>query len=135
MVFAASLSSLLVALAPLSVPQEPAATSAKDPATSSWPSYHGRFGCGYADGFATPTEWDVETGKNIAWSTAIPGLSHSSVVVYGDRLFINTAVRKGAGDAELKVGLYGDIGSVEDDAKHEFRLLCLNKSDGKVANV
>lgn len=132
MVFAASLSSLLVALAPLPVPQEPAATSAKDPAASSWPSYHGRFGCGYADGFATPTEWDVETGKNIAWSTAIPGLSHSSVVVYGDRLFVNTAVRKGAGDAELKVGLYGDIGSVEDDAKHEFRLLCLNKSDGKV---
>jgi outer membrane protein assembly factor BamB len=105
---------------------------ADDPSATSWPTYHGRFGCGVADGFATPSEWNVETGKNIAWSTPIPGLSHSSVVVWGERLFVNTAVKDGGGADELKVGLYGDIGSVEDDSKYEFRLLCLNKADGKL---
>ena len=126
----ASLSYLIVALAPTALLQDK--PGAQDPEITSWPSYHGKFGCGYADGFATPVEWSLETGENIAWSTAIPGLSHSSVVVYGDRVFVNTAVKEGAGAAELKVGLYGDIRPVQDDSKHEFRLLCLNKSDGLV---
>ena len=128
---------LLVGLALPALPQEvePAPSEAavpQDAAATSWPSYHGRFGRGYADGFATATEWDVKTGKNIAWQTAIPGLSHSSVAVWGERVFVNTAIKEGAGEAELRVGLYGDIGSVEDDSKHEFRLLCLNKADGLV---
>lgn len=101
-------------------------------AATSWPSYHGAFGRGYADGYATPLEWNVETGDNIAWQTEIPGLSHSSVAIWGDRVFVNTAVREGDGDAELRVGLYGDINPVEDDAKHEFRLLCLHKRTGDV---
>lgn len=131
MVAALSLSSLLVAAA-FAAPQEPVANAAQDPKVASWPSYHGRFGCGFADGFETPTEWNVKTGENVAWSTPIPGLSHSSVAVYGDRVFVNTAVREGGGDEELKVGLYGDIGSVKDDKKHEFRLLCLDRKSGEV---
>ena len=137
MVCTSSVIPLLVSLALPALPQEvsakPSASAvAQDVVATSWPSYHGRFGCGYADGFATATEWDVKTGKNIAWQTPIPGLSHSSVVVWGERVFVNTAVKDGGGDAELRVGLYGDIASVEDESKHELRLLCLNKSDGKV---
>lgn len=104
----------------------------QDPAGTSWPSYHGRFGCGTADGYDTPTKWNVETGENIAWSTPIPGLSHSSVAIWGDRVFVNTAVKQGEGDPELRVGLYGDIGSVDDDSAHEFRLLCLDRKTGEV---
>jgi len=133
MALVAALTSLLAAAAPSAAPQEPQASpQPQDPVATSWPSYHGRFGRGYADGFATPTEWDVKSGKNIAWSTKIPGLSHSSVVVFGDRVFLNTAVREAEGDEELRVGLYGDVGSVEDDSKHEFRLLCLDRNTGKV---
>ena len=137
MVCTSSVIPLLVSLAlpalPQEVPVKPSPSAvAQDVVATSWPSYHGRFGCGYADGFATATEWDVKTGKNIAWQTPIPGLSHSSVVVWGERVFVNTAVKDGGGDAELRVGLYGDIASVEDESKHELRLLCLNKSDGKV---
>lgn len=107
-----------------------AAQQGQDPTATNWPSYHGEFGRGYADGFATPIKWDVEKGENIAWSTKIPGLSHSSVVVWGDKVLVNTAVKEG--EAELRVGLYGDIGSVEDDSEHEFRLLCLDRTSGKV---
>ena len=97
-----------------------------------WPSYHGDHGRGYADGFPTPTKWDVEADQNIAWETSIPGLSHASPVVWGDRVYVVTAVKEGGADAELRVGLYGDIGSVEDDTPHEFRLLCIDRISGDV---
>ena len=118
-------SPLLVALA---LAQASAALAPQAPSDHSWPSYHGPHGRGYADGFATPVEWDVKGGENIAWSTPIQGLSHSAPVIWGDRVYLTTAVKDGA--AELRVGLYGDIGSVEDDSEHQFRLLCLDRRSG-----
>ena len=118
-------SPLLVALA---LAQVSAALAPQAPSDHSWPSYHGPHGRGYADGFATPVEWDVKGGENIAWSTPIQGLSHSAPVIWGDRVYLTTAVKDGA--AELRVGLYGDIGSVEDDSEHQFRLLCLDRRSG-----
>lgn len=103
-----------------------------DHAPTSWPSYHGAFGRGYADGYSTPVKWDVEKGDNIAWSTEIQGLSHSSPVVWGDKVFVNTAIKEGDEAAELRVGLYGDIKPVEDDSEHEFRLVCLDRNSGDV---
>ena len=120
-------SPLLVALA---LAQASAALTPQTPSEYSWPSYHGPYGRGYADGFATPVEWDVEGGENIAWSTPVPGLSHSAPIIWGDRVYLTTAVKDG--DAELRVGLYGDIGSVEDDSEHQFRLLCLDRRSGAV---
>jgi outer membrane protein assembly factor BamB len=97
-----------------------------------WPSYHGKQGSGVADGFDTPVTWDVEGGVNIAWSTPLPGLSHSSPIIWGDRVYVTTAVKEGDAEAELRVGLYGDIQPVEDDTPHEFRLLCLDRLNGEV---
>lgn len=98
---------------------------------NNWPSYHGANGSGIAAGHSLPDKWNIETGENIAWSTEIPGLSHSSPIVYGDRIFVHTAIKQGA-EAELKVGLYGDIKSVADDSKHQFQLLCLDRKTGKI---
>lgn len=82
-------------------------------------------------GCKPPTKWDAETGENILWKTKIPGLGHSCPVIWGDRVFVTTAV-SGKNDPELKVGLYGDIQSVEDDTEHEFRVICLDKKSGKI---
>ena len=82
----------------------------QSPSDIHWPSFRGAGAGGIAEGYATATEWDVERGTNIKWKTAIPGLAHSSPVVWGDRLFVTTAVRD-KDEAELKVGLYGDIAS------------------------
>ena len=121
---------LALATAAIARPQESAPDL--DPAESSWPSFHGRFGRGRAEGHRTRVEWDVGTGDHIAWTTEIPGLSHASPVVFGDRVFVNTAVRKDGGDEPLKVGLYGDIASVEDESAYELRLLCVSRTDGAV---
>ena len=120
-------SPLLVAL---TLAQASSALAPQTPSEHSWPSYRGPHGRGCADGFEAPVEWDVESGENIAWSTPVPGLSHSAPVIWGDRVYVTTAVKDGA--AELRVGLYGDIGSVEDNSEHQFRLLCLDRRSGAV---
>ena len=96
-----------------------------------WPGFRGQRGQGRSEGFATPLHWDVPSGKNIRWITPIPGLGHSSPVVWGDRIFLTTAVRM-AGDDVFRPGFYGDIASVEDQGKHRWLLLCVEKQGGKL---
>jgi outer membrane protein assembly factor BamB len=84
-----------------------------------------------AEGHSTPTTWNVETGENIKWKTAIPGLAHSSPIVWGDRLFVTTAVSTDSNPV-LKVGLYGESPINEEKVDHDYRLLCLDKNTGKV---
>ena len=53
-------------------------------------------------------------------------------MIWQNRVCVTTAL-SGKADAELKVGLYGDIKPVEDDTEHEWRVMCLDKKSGKVA--
>lgn len=94
-----------------------------------WPSFRGRDASGRAEGFATATEWNVESGANVAWRVPLAGLAHSSPVIWGDRIYLTSAVRE-AGESELKVGLYGSVAPVKDEGAHQFRVLCLDKATG-----
>ncbi len=96
-----------------------------------WPMFRGTNADGNADGQAVPTRWDVEKGENIAWRTAVAGLANASPVVWGDKVFVLTAI-SGSGDHSFKPGLYGDVDSVEDVSKHSFRVIAVNLFDGKV---
>jgi outer membrane protein assembly factor BamB len=96
-----------------------------------WPSFRGRQAQGVAEGFSAPTEWSVEDEKNIRWKTPIPGLAHSSPIIWGDRLFVTTAVST-EGDPSLRVGLYGDIASVNENVVQSWRVYALDKSSGEV---
>lgn len=99
-------------------------------AAAHWPQYRGPRASGLDDSAELPTKWSVETGENILWRTAIPGLSHASPIVWGDRVYVATAVNS-AGRSDLKVGLYGDIAAAKDDATHQWRLLALDRTTGK----
>jgi hypothetical protein len=57
-----------------------------------WPQFRGPGGAGVADGQHPPVSWDVESGRGVVWKTEVPGLGHSSPVVWGDRLFVTSAV-------------------------------------------
>jgi outer membrane protein assembly factor BamB len=96
-----------------------------------WPGFRGPWGCGYVDDSKPPVEWNVGTSKNIKWKTAIPGLGHSSPVIWDNFLFVTTAGNEKK-DESLKVGLYGDIGMANDSSVHEFKVYCLDKNSGKV---
>jgi len=96
-----------------------------------WPSFRGIKASGVADGFALPTTWNVSTGENVRWKTPIEGLGHSSPIVWGNRLCLTTAT-SGKTDAGLRIGIYGDVKSVDDNTPHTWKLFCLDKKSGKV---
>jgi len=96
-----------------------------------WPSFRGPSASGVAEGFPLPAEWSVPGSRNIRWKAPIPGLGHSSPTVWGDRLFVSTAI-SGAEKPELKVGLYGDIGSVNDTSVHRWLIYAIDAASGKV---
>jgi outer membrane protein assembly factor BamB len=98
---------------------------------ANWPQYRGPNASGIDDSKPLPTTWNVETGENIRWQTPIPGLAHASPIVWGDRVFVATAVSS-EGKQDLKVGLYGNVNSATDNASHQWRLLALDKATGKI---
>ena len=104
---------------------------AADPGSTNWPQFRGPNASGVADGNALPTDWNGETGRGIKWKTPIPGLAHSSPLVWGDRAYVTTAVSADA-NPYLRVGLYGESPDHPEQVEHDFRLLALDKSTGKI---
>lgn len=100
-------------------------------AAENWPQFRGPAASGVDDSQPLPTQWDVTKGTNIRWQTDIPGLAHSCPIIWGDRIYLSTAVKPG--QAELKVGLYGDIEPVQENEAHEWRLIALDKKTGRIA--
>lgn len=100
-------------------------------AQTNWPSFRGPNASGISVGKATPTTWNVEKSENILWKTQVAGLGHSSPIIWGDRLFITSAVNQSK-TAPLKVGLYGAGDSAADDDVQQWKVFCLNKNSGKI---
>src|SRR5437868_4995192 len=100
-------------------------------AQTNWPQFRGPQAQGIAKQSITPTVWNVEKGENVLWKTAIAGLGHSSPIIWGDRLFVTTAVNRSK-NAPLKVGLYGEPASAEDNDVQQWKVFCLDKRSGKI---
>lgn len=96
-----------------------------------WSMYRGNYISGYLDNVNLPETWDVATNENIAWITAIPGLGHSCPIVWGDQIFVTTAVSE-QDEGDVKTGIYGSIGSVPDSSIHEWRMYCVDKHSGEI---
>jgi len=107
------------------------ASAQKSPGGASWPSFRGDHASGAADGQNLPTQWDGEKGTNIKWKTRIPGLGHSSPVVWGDSVFVTSAVSS-RGNASFKRGLFGDGDASDDRSPQQWKLFSLNKNTGKI---
>lgn len=75
-------------------------------AAQEWTRFRGPNGTGISAAGGVPVTW---TEQDFRWRVEIPGQSHSQPVIWGDRLFLTTAM---------------DLG-------RERALLCLNKNDGK----
>jgi outer membrane protein assembly factor BamB len=102
------------------------------PARGSWPSFRGLNASGVADGQHLPDRWDGTSGENILWRTPIPGLAHSSPIVWGDRIFVTSAISSRP-NATFKPGLYGDGDASDDRSRHKWMLYAIDKRTGKIA--
>ena len=82
-------------------------------AAQHWPAFRGPNATGVADGQPTAVKWNAATGENVLWKTPIPGVAVSSPIVWGDRVFVSTAVSSDPKPASAP-GQYGDVEPVTD---------------------
>ncbi len=95
-----------------------------------WPSFRGPGARGVADGQDLPAEWDVTTGARVRFRTEIPGLGHSSPIVWGGRIFLTTA--EAADLAPLRLGDEGGIDLATDDLKFTWKVLAVDALNGEM---
>ncbi len=96
-----------------------------------WPSFRGAQAAGVAERQNLPDRWDGKTGENILWRTAIPGLAHSSPIVWGQKIFVTSAVSTDP-KATFRPGLYGDGDASQDRSPQRWMLYALDKRSGKI---
>lgn len=107
------------------------AVPAADRSDGNWPQFRGLHAAGLGDGVNLPETWNAPSGEGVLWKTRIPGLAHSSPVVWGDRVFVATAISSQA-DATFKPGLYGDGTASQDASSHKFQVMSLDRKSGRV---
>jgi outer membrane protein assembly factor BamB len=113
------------------VPGASAALPRPAPAAGRWPSFRGPNASGIAEGQRLPDRWNAATGENILWRTPIPGLAHSSPIVWGDTVYVTTAISSRSG-ATFKPGLYGDGDASDDRSVHKWVIYAIDKRTGRV---
>ena len=96
-----------------------------------WSQFRGYMSSGVLDQANLPESWDVDKNENVLWSKDIPGLGLSSPVIWGDKLFITTAI-SATDKGGLKTGIYGNIDSVDDTSEHEWKVYCIDKKTGEI---
>ncbi|MCY1721119.1 PQQ-binding-like beta-propeller repeat protein [Prolixibacteraceae bacterium Z1-6] len=96
-----------------------------------WPMYRGNYASGFLNNVNLPGSWDIKSGTNIAWKTKIPGLANSCPIVWGDDVFVTTAVSD-KDKVAVETGIYGSITPVQDSSVHQWKIYCLDKSTGKI---
>jgi len=60
--------------------------------SENWPMWRGPRGDGSSLERSVPTQWSAT--NNIAWKILVPGEGHSSPIVWGERLFLTTALKE-----------------------------------------
>ncbi len=96
-----------------------------------WPAFRGHNASGVAAGNKTPTTWNVETSQNILWKTDIPGLAHASPIVWGNQIFVITAISSAAKPTFSPKD--PGIGLATDEVKHTWRIYSLDKQSGRIS--
>jgi outer membrane protein assembly factor BamB len=104
---------------------------------SYWPQWRGPQGQGISAEKELPTEWSAT--QNVAWKTAIPGLGHSSPIVWGSRVFLTTAVEGPVvkpGSTGVRHTIDGQDfvhpAGVGADKQHTFKVLAVDADTGKI---
>ena len=102
-------------------------------AAQNWPSFRGPGAGGVAaESAKPPSTWDIGSSRNVAWKVTLPGLAHSSPIVWGDRIYVTTAVPSQPGTPTVITGEKAGIDSAKDMIAHTWRLLAFDKTTGKV---
>jgi hypothetical protein len=86
-----------------------------------WPQFRGPSASGVGSGAKPPIHWDAAKGTNVVWKAEIPGLAISSPIVWGDRVYLTTAISSDP-TQKIRTGLYGDTDSANDRSSHQWKV-------------
>jgi outer membrane protein assembly factor BamB len=95
-----------------------------------WPSFRGPNASGVGEGTNPPTTWDLEKSQNVLWKTNIPGLSHSSPIIWDNQIFVITAVSSNPKPPYNPKDRGIDL--APDETKHTWMIFALDKRNGRV---
>ncbi len=96
--------------------------------TMNWPQFRGAYSDGLAQGNTLPDTWS--TTENVVWKTDIPGWGWSSPVIWGNKIFVTSAVSERDRE-KLVVGGYPG-GRVKPTDVHRWMTYCLDFETGKI---
>ncbi len=95
-----------------------------------WPQWRGPSGTGVATDADPPTDWsDTE---NVRWKTPLPGRGHSTPIVFGDRIFVTTAIPVGPKLPPRRSGRPGAHDNLPVESKFRFAVIAINRTEGSV---
>lgn len=94
-----------------------------------WPGWYGPGGLGISADKDFPSEWDMT--RNVKWKVEIPGLGHSSPIVWGNRIFVTTAVSDDPGADNWQKG-FPMQGRSPDTAEISWQVLCIDRDTGEI---
>jgi hypothetical protein len=99
-----------------------------------WAEWRGPFLNGMARGDA-PVVWN--DAKNIKWKADVPGRGHSTPIVWGDKIFLTTAIPTGKpqpspASSDQSEGRRGPGGGASANIEHRFEVICLDRKTGKI---
>ena len=95
-----------------------------------WPQWRGPLGTGVAPNADPPVEWSES--RNVRWKKTLPGRGFSTPIVWGDRVFVTTAVPFGDALEPRYSGAPGAHDNVPVTHRHRFDVLALNRADGSI---
>ena len=107
------------------------AAAGGDSATQYWPQWRGPLGTGAAPEANPPVEWSES--KNVRWKFALPGVGHSTPIIWGDHVFITAAVPYDEAVAPQPSHAPGGHDYVAPEQRHKFVILALSRRSGEVA--
>jgi outer membrane protein assembly factor BamB len=98
-----------------------------------WPSFRGPAASGVAPEARPPVAWNVRGATNVAWRVDVPGLGHSSPIVWGDRIYLTTAVSDAPGARALVLGDSDAAGidPANDRGIYQWQVLALDRQSGR----
>lgn len=95
-----------------------------------WSSWRGPLGTGEAPRARPPQTWGE--GQNVRFKTPLPGLGHSSPVIWKDRVFLTTAIARGPELPPVPVTAPGAHDNLDVTRRHAFVVLAVDRGDGKI---
>jgi outer membrane protein assembly factor BamB len=121
---------IAVAVAAVALSWPPIADVKRLDVREQWASWRGPLGTGVAPRGTPPLEWSED--KNVRWKTAIPGKGHSTPIVWGDRIFLTTAIPFGETLEIQHEHADGAHNNLDAGRRMKFVVLAVDRRDGAI---